>query len=205
MEAAGESGEQIERGSSQNAEPEEFEAGKKDPRRLIHFSSGETMEEYSTEEELEEEQKEIEKVNPSTLPWRHFLWFWVMKFARTSLFTCDFLGEKLANLFGLTSAKYQYAVDEYYSVQDQEGDEDGQEITVMEKVEMNERQHLPLQNSEYGSLTTAERSRVSIRSECKHTVSCINEGVEDNQESTDQIKVATNDTATDHPLPEQTQ
>ncbi|GCB78300.1 hypothetical protein scyTo_0021186, partial [Scyliorhinus torazame] len=101
------------------AEPKDTEAGKKEPKRRIHFSSGETMEEYSTEEEFEEEQKVLETVNPSTLPWSHFLLFWMMKFARTSLFTCDFLGEKLANLFGLTSAKYQYAVDEYYSVQDQ--------------------------------------------------------------------------------------
>ncbi|XP_067841310.1 protein FAM177B-like isoform X2 [Heptranchias perlo] len=155
------------------------------------------MEEYSTEEEFEEEQRVLERVDPSTLPWSQFLWFWVMQFARTSLFTCDFLGEKLADLFGLTSAKYQYAVDEYYSVQEQatsnhqEGDDDGEEITVMEEMEMNEKQHLPLQNSVYGTLNMVERSGVGSRAECKHTVSYVNEAVEDNAD-TDQTKVDTN-------------
>lgn len=27
---------------------------------------------------------------------------------------CDYLGEKLAGLLGITSPKYQYAIDEYY-------------------------------------------------------------------------------------------
>lgn len=26
---------------------------------------------------------------------------------------CDYLGERMASLFGITSAKYQYAIDEY--------------------------------------------------------------------------------------------
>lgn len=27
---------------------------------------------------------------------------------------CDYLGERMASFFGITSAKYQYAIDEYY-------------------------------------------------------------------------------------------
>ncbi|XP_072356361.1 protein FAM177B-like [Scyliorhinus torazame] len=187
MEQDGESHKQTEA-----AEPKDTEAGKKEPKRRIHFSSGETMEEYSTEEEFEEEQKVLETVNPSTLPWSHFLLFWMMKFARTSLFTCDFLGEKLANLFGLTSAKYQYAVDEYYSVKDQEGYEDGDEMTVMEEVTMNEKQHLPIQNSQYGTLNMVEKPGVDSRADSKHTVSYDNEAVEDNEEIIDPIKVVSN-------------
>lgn len=30
------------------------------------------------------------------------------------LAACDYLGERMASLFGITSAKYQYAIDEYY-------------------------------------------------------------------------------------------
>lgn len=29
---------------------------------------------------------------------------------------CDYLGERMASLFGITSAKYQYAIDEYYRI-----------------------------------------------------------------------------------------
>ena len=34
--------------------------------------------------------------------------------ASYSLAACDYLGERMASLFGITSAKYQYAIDEYY-------------------------------------------------------------------------------------------
>lgn len=34
--------------------------------------------------------------------------------ASDSLAACDYLGERMASLFGITSAKYQYAIDEYY-------------------------------------------------------------------------------------------
>lgn len=27
---------------------------------------------------------------------------------------CDYLGERMASFFGITSAKYQYAIDEYH-------------------------------------------------------------------------------------------
>ena len=30
------------------------------------------------------------------------------------LSVCDYLGERMASLFGITSPKYQYAIDEYY-------------------------------------------------------------------------------------------
>ncbi|XP_020371446.1 protein FAM177B-like isoform X1 [Rhincodon typus] len=187
MEPAGESREQTEK-----SEPEEMESEKKQPQRFIHFSNGDIMEEYSTEEESEEEHKVLERVDPSSLSWNHFLVFWVMKVARTSLFTCDFLGEKLANLFGLTSAKYQYAVDEYYSVRDQEECEDGDEMTVVEDVKMNERQHLPLQNFQYGTLDTVEQSGIASSEDCKYTVHYNNEAIEDNADTDDQIKMNSN-------------
>lgn len=30
------------------------------------------------------------------------------------LAVCDYMGERLASLFGITTPKYQYAIDEYY-------------------------------------------------------------------------------------------
>lgn len=29
---------------------------------------------------------------------------------------CDYMGERLASMFGITSPKYQYAIDEYYRI-----------------------------------------------------------------------------------------
>lgn len=34
---------------------------------------------------------------------------------------CDYMGEKLASLFGITTPKYQYAIDEYYRVKKEVG------------------------------------------------------------------------------------
>ncbi len=36
-----------------------------------------------------------------------------VKFRLSHLSACDYLGERMASLFGITSAKYQYAIDEY--------------------------------------------------------------------------------------------
>ncbi|XP_014000081.1 protein FAM177A1-like isoform X1 [Salmo salar] len=80
-------------------------------RRVIHFSSGETLEEDNseTEEDTSHEQVFREPEDMLKLPWRAYTW----SLGRKSLRTCDFLGGKLAGLLGLNTAKYQYAVDEY--------------------------------------------------------------------------------------------
>ncbi|XP_018590650.1 protein FAM177A1-like isoform X3 [Scleropages formosus] len=90
----------------------------KAPRRVIHFASGETMEEYSTDEE--DEQEELRKkelpapVEPSKLTWGPYFWFYMWRAATSTVSACDYLGERMASLFGITSPKYQYAIDEYY-------------------------------------------------------------------------------------------
>ncbi|XP_057678612.1 protein FAM177A1-like isoform X2 [Corythoichthys intestinalis] len=94
----------------------------KTPRRIIHFSSGETMEEYSTDEE-EDEDKETERkdllsssVDASKMTWGPYFWFHMWRAATSTISACDYLGERMASFFGITSAKYQYAIDEYYKI-----------------------------------------------------------------------------------------
>ncbi|XP_051238005.1 protein FAM177A1 isoform X2 [Dicentrarchus labrax] len=87
------------------------------PRRTIYFASGETMEEYSTDEEEEEEEpakKDIITVDSSKLTWGPYFWFHMWRMATSTVSVCDYMGERLASLFGITSPKYQYAIDEYY-------------------------------------------------------------------------------------------
>lgn len=57
--------ESVELGEQQQQQQEQRE---KVPRRIIHFSSGETMEEYSTDEEDEEEDKEAERKDLLSAP-----------------------------------------------------------------------------------------------------------------------------------------
>ncbi|XP_036438613.1 protein FAM177A1 isoform X2 [Colossoma macropomum] len=100
----------------------EMELGSTDQsqqRKVIHFSSGETLEEDDSEEETAEEphQCPFNKAGGDNLSWRRYAWFWGTQVMIKSLQTCDFVGGKLASLLGLTLAKYQYAIDEYQLVQ----------------------------------------------------------------------------------------
>ncbi|XP_032640258.1 protein FAM177B [Chelonoidis abingdonii] len=136
----------------------------KSPRRIIYFANGETMEEYSTEEEEEEQQQPLDT---SKLSWGLYLRLWAVRIATTSLFTCEFLGEKLATLFGLNEPKYQYAIDEYYRAQkkESEDDEDGEKISETNEAEsLNEKHHLEVQSVEYGSIRLKDAVEFSQRS-----------------------------------------
>ncbi|XP_028253154.1 protein FAM177A1-like isoform X1 [Parambassis ranga] len=112
------------------------------PRRIIHFSSGETMEEYSTDEE-DGEDKEPERKDllsspvdavRSKMTWGPYFWFHMWRAATSTISACDYLGERMASLFGITSAKYQYAIDEYYRLK-REREEEKEENRLSEEAE----------------------------------------------------------------------
>ncbi|XP_061650671.1 protein FAM177A1 [Phyllopteryx taeniolatus] len=95
------------------------------PRRTIHFASGETMEEYSTDEEEEEPVEEkVVTVDASNLTWGPYLWLHLWRMATSTISVCDYMGEKLASLFGITAPKYQYAIDEYYRIKKEQEEEE---------------------------------------------------------------------------------
>ncbi|XP_019940165.2 protein FAM177A1 [Paralichthys olivaceus] len=95
------------------------------PRRTIYFASGETMEEYSTDEEEEDPvQKDVVTVDPAKLTWGPYFWFQTWRMATSTISVCDYMGEKLASLFGITSPKYQYAIDEYHRIKKEEEEEE---------------------------------------------------------------------------------
>lgn len=98
------------------------------PRRTIYFASGETMEEYSTDEEEEEEEvpvkKDVTTTDTSKLTWGPYFWFHMWRMATSTISACDYMGERLASLFGITTPKYQYAIDEYYRIKKEEEEEE---------------------------------------------------------------------------------
>ncbi|XP_053191445.1 protein FAM177A1 [Scomber japonicus] len=103
------------------------QGGVKVPRRIVYFASGETMEEYSTDEEEEEEEpvkKDIIQVDSSKLTWGPYVWFHMWRMATSTITVCDYMGERLASLFGITTPKYQYAIDEYYRMKKEEEEEE---------------------------------------------------------------------------------
>ncbi|XP_015338811.1 protein FAM177B [Marmota marmota marmota] len=111
-------------------EREKSESSKKTtPKRIIHFVDGDTLEEYSTEEE--EEEKDGQRMNstldPSKLSWGPYLWFWAGRIASSSFSTCEFLGGRFAVFFGLTQPKYQYVLNEYHRIQYKESNKEREE------------------------------------------------------------------------------
>ncbi|KAI3364068.1 hypothetical protein L3Q82_010897 [Scortum barcoo] len=83
-------------------------------RRIIHFSSGETLEEDSEEED--EQSLNRPPLRASAERTRFFRSFKNVAtlVGRKSLLTCDFLGERLAGVLGLNTPRYQYAIDQYH-------------------------------------------------------------------------------------------
>ncbi|KAM8916807.1 protein FAM177A1 [Spinachia spinachia] len=106
------------------------------PRRTIFFASGETMEEFSTDEEDTEEpvNREVIAVDTSKLTWAPYFWFHMWRVGTSTISVCDYMGERLASLFGITSPKYQYAIDEYYRIK-KEAEEEEEEDRLAETAE----------------------------------------------------------------------
>ncbi|XP_029965354.1 protein FAM177B [Salarias fasciatus] len=84
-------------------------------KKIIHFASGETLEEEDSEEE-----EDVEELPPQRSPFqrpsertRFSLKKTVVLLGRISLLTCDFFGRSFAGALGLDVSKYQYAMDQY--------------------------------------------------------------------------------------------
>ncbi|XP_062267908.1 protein FAM177A1-like isoform X1 [Platichthys flesus] len=151
----------------QDKREEQQQQREKVPRRIIHFSSGETMEEYSTDEEDAEDQEPERKdllSSPvdavrSKMTWGPYFWFHMWRAATSTVSACDYLGERMASLFGITSAKYQYAIDEYYRMK-KEREEEKEENRLSEEADRTF-DHLQSQDDEDEPVAVSERAGAS--------------------------------------------
>ncbi|XP_038205466.1 protein FAM177B [Arvicola amphibius] len=125
------------------------------PKRVIHFADGNTMEEYSTEEE-EEKEGQNSADNPSKLSWGSYFWFWAGQVASNSFSTCEFLGERFAIFFGLTESKYQYVLNEYHRTQNKVVDKEteGNGPEAQDAKIPNENCYLGAGGQEYGAISS---------------------------------------------------
>ncbi|XP_074660041.1 protein FAM177A1-like [Tubulanus polymorphus] len=121
---------------------------KKQPRRVLHFSDG-ILEEYSTDEEDEVDSKDNQQIiDPRTLNWMPWMWYYMVSAAWKTLSWADLCGERLAYFFGITSPKYQYAIDEFNRLKDEEKEENLREEREAEAEKR--RQSEQLQSVEVG-------------------------------------------------------
>ncbi|XP_075233897.1 protein FAM177A1-like isoform X2 [Lycorma delicatula] len=108
---------------------------KKVPRRVLYFSDG-ILEDYSTDEdEIDTVKKstnnQLLTADPHTLYWSSWFWYHIIIASSKTLAVCDFLGEKLAAFFGITTPKYEYEIDYYESVKAEEEEQKKQQDLEM--------------------------------------------------------------------------
>uniref|UniRef100_A0A4W2C3F4 Family with sequence similarity 177 member A1 n=1 Tax=Bos indicus x Bos taurus TaxID=30522 RepID=A0A4W2C3F4_BOBOX len=72
-----------------------------------------------------------ESAQQTKLTWGPYLWFHMLRAATSTLSVCDFLGEKIASVLGISTPKYQNAIDEYYRMKKEEEEEEEEEENRM--------------------------------------------------------------------------
>ncbi|XP_005096380.1 protein FAM177A1 [Aplysia californica] len=108
---------------------------KKKPKRILHFSDG-ILEEYSSSSEDEDAKKDVGPlVDPKTLKWAPWCFYYASTAARKALGVADVCGEKLAWFFGITTPKYRYEIEEYKRAQKELEEDMEQERRQEEKAQ----------------------------------------------------------------------
>lgn len=92
--------------------------------------------ESSTDDERKgcRRKKETE-IDPSDMTWPLWVWYYVVAVSSGALKVAEYLGEKLAAFFGITTPRYQYVIDEFYRLKEQEREEEEAEKREREYVE----------------------------------------------------------------------
>ncbi|XP_055332600.1 protein FAM177B-like [Paramacrobiotus metropolitanus] len=87
--------------------------------RIIHCSDG-TINLDELEDDDEETKEMGPVVDPKTLTWAPWAWYQALNVGGKVLKVCDFLGEHLADFFGITTPKYQLEIDERLAMIEEE-------------------------------------------------------------------------------------
>ncbi|KAL0110845.1 hypothetical protein PUN28_014057 [Cardiocondyla obscurior] len=90
----------------------------KKPKRVLHFSDG-VLEEYSSEDEIDipKNNKAVSQIDTKNMNWLPWAWYQTTLVSSKMLDGCDYVGECLANFFGITAPKYQFEINEFYRLQ----------------------------------------------------------------------------------------
>ncbi|XP_020286334.1 protein FAM177A1-like [Pseudomyrmex gracilis] len=90
----------------------------KKPKRVLQFSDG-ILEEYSSEDEIDapKPEKSVVQIDTKNMNWLPWAWHQTTTISSKMLDGCDYVGECLANFFGITAPKYQFEINEFYRLQ----------------------------------------------------------------------------------------
>lgn len=95
------------------------------PKRVLHFSDG-TLEEFSDDEEdqVDAVKREDTTVDESKMNWSDWMMHKTCKLGTSVLAGCDFVGEGLASMLGITTPKYSFEIEEFKRMQAEQQAED---------------------------------------------------------------------------------
>ncbi|CAG9762468.1 unnamed protein product [Ceutorhynchus assimilis] len=96
----------------ENAPPNVASYKHKTPKRTLTFSDG-LLEEYSTDDEDYGDKPTQEIVNPETMTWGPWMMYKTWAAGASTLSYIDYVGEILASLFGITTPRYYFELEEY--------------------------------------------------------------------------------------------
>ncbi|XP_012278555.1 protein FAM177A1 isoform X2 [Orussus abietinus] len=100
-------------------------------KKVLHFSDGD-LEEYSEDEtDTGILDNQVALVNPASLEWVPWIWYQTMRASSKVLDGCDYMGEWLADILGITSPKYEFEINEYLRMQAAEAEEKKREDLEM--------------------------------------------------------------------------
>ncbi|XP_056645433.1 protein FAM177A1 [Diorhabda sublineata] len=83
----------------------------KTPKRVLHFSDG-ILEEYSTDEE-DNSTTQNQQIDPATMTWGPWFWLKAWSAGNSTLNVVDTIGEFLSSVFGITTPRYYFELEEY--------------------------------------------------------------------------------------------
>lgn len=89
----------------------------------------------SDDERTSSRKRKENETDPSDLTWPLWVWYYIVAVSTGALKVAEYLGEKLAAFFGITTPRYQYVIDEFYRLKEQEKEEEEQERREREYVE----------------------------------------------------------------------
>ncbi|XP_058822961.1 protein FAM177A1 [Topomyia yanbarensis] len=95
------------------------------PKRVLHFSDG-TMEEFSDDDEdqVDSVPRTETTLEESKMNWSNWMLHKTCRLGSSVLAGCDYVGEGLASMLGITTPKYSFEIEEFKRMQAEQQAED---------------------------------------------------------------------------------
>ncbi|XP_055542356.1 protein FAM177A1 [Wyeomyia smithii] len=135
------------------------------PKRVLHFSDG-TMEEFSDDEEdqVDGVPRSDTMVDESKMNWSDWMLHKTCKLGSTVLAGCDYVGEGLASMLGITTPKYSFEIEEFKRMQAEQQAEDRAIQNFVEQNRPASCEDEPADVSKQNTVTVAKNQTTSVKS-----------------------------------------